>query len=239
MGFLDWMKERFVSRENVAQRPEPSRRKGHGDGGFREGNDGAMGHTNLAFGCGFLAGVLVTSDTTETTGFRQPDLARRTRQNRVAETMILEPLAEVFSRCTERATGGLGPRPGNRSFNLSERQLRAFEVMPGVHGINDALPLSETPKAQRDGCHGVAERSHFNKIVFFLKANFMLQGKGCKSGRFASLKTPLRRCQSRPMHCIGETYAPIIRNCSYFPQGCIVGPSLLPLCLVVSGQLFG
>jgi hypothetical protein len=171
---------------------------------------------------------LVTSNTTGKAGFGQSDLARWTRRNRGAETMGLKPLAEVLFELAELPTDGLGPRPDNGSFNPGGRQLGPFVLTPGASDAAGALHLGEVPNARQDGCHSVSEGSHFNKIFASLKANFMLQEKGCKSGRFASFKTPVRRCQSRPKHCLGETYADLI----YTLLRCIGGPSLLGTCPV-------
>jgi hypothetical protein len=99
----------------------------------------------------------------------------------------------------------------------------------GPSDTGKALPLGEGPKAKQDGCPGLAERSHFNKIVSSLNANYLLKGKGSKNGRFAPLETLLRPGQGRPKHCLGETYAEIL----FASSSCIVGASLLATCAVV------
>ena len=75
---------------------------------------------------------------------------------------------------------------------------------------------------------GVSSRRDFAS----LNANDVLAGKGRKNRRSPPPKTLLRRCQSRPKHCLGETYA------DHFLAtfGCFVGPSLLTIYLVARGQ---
>jgi hypothetical protein len=149
-----------------------------------------------------------------------------------AKTVVLDLLAEALSRLASLAEGGIKPRPCNASFNPGGRQLGQFQATPEALAIGKALPLGEAPKAQQGGCHGAAERSHLNKIVASLNAKNVLQGKGRKDGRSAPLKTLLRRSQSRPKHCLGETYA------DHFlaTLDCFGGHSLLAISFIARGQ---
>jgi hypothetical protein len=150
-----------------------------------------------------------------------------------AGTPFSEPLAEALFRLASLAEGGINPGLGYASFNPGGSQLGPFHVTPGSLDIGKALPLGEAPKAQQGGCEAVAKRSHFNKSLASLNANNVLQGKRGKNGRFAPLKTLLRPGQGRPKLCLGETYA----DHFYCLQGCIAGPSLLPILIVARGQL--
>jgi hypothetical protein len=73
------------------------------------------------------------------------------------------------------------------------------------------------------GCH---------KSFTFISAGCLVDGKDCKPKHFASKNIALRRSQSRPKHCLGETYA----DHFYSPLGCNAGPSLIAIYLVVRGQ---
>ncbi len=146
-----------------------------------------------------------------------------------AETTVSEPIVVAFLRLAELTIDGLGPEPGKGLFNPDRRPLGPFRATPGPSIPEGRLPLREAPRVQRERCHGLAERSHFNKIVASLNASTVLQGKGDKSGRSAPLKTLLRPSQGRPKRCLGVTYAEIL----FASSSCIVGPSLLAICTVV------
>jgi hypothetical protein len=148
------------------------------------------------------------------------------------ETTDSKPFVEALLRLAGLVGKYIEPGPANGSVNLAGSQFHPFEVAPRSQSIPNGFPLQEAPKAQQDGCESAAKRSHFNKIVASLNANNVLQGKGRKNRRSATFKTLLRRCQSRPKHCLGETYA------DHFlaTLGCFVGPSLLAISLVARGQ---
>jgi hypothetical protein len=99
-----------------------------------------------------------------------------------------EASTEALFLLAERATDGSGLGAPDGSFNPGGRQLSPFVRTLGPSIPEGRLPLGEAPNDRQDGCHGVAERSHFNKIFASLNANYLLQGKDRKNGRLRPSK---------------------------------------------------
>src|SRR5579863_3210997 len=150
-----------------------------------------------------------------------------------AETTVLDPGTEALFQLVRHAENGSGPCVVGGFFNRGGQPFGPFEPTPGEPGNGRAFRHGDALRARQDESQGIAPGPGCHKSFTSNKASRLLQGKGSKNRRFAPLKILLRRSQSRPKHCLGETYA----DHFYCLPGCIVSPSLLALSFVARGQL--
>lgn len=119
-----------------------------------------------------------------------------------------------------------------RPISLVGRPIELGAVPPCAVGKDASFSAQHTPKGLAKAANGFIHWSGCHKTFTFVKATFLLQGKGLDFKRFAGAKNTLRRCQSRPKHCLGETYADL-----FSPSfGCVVALSLLGLFLGASAK---
>jgi len=144
--------------------------------------------------------------------------------------MVMRP--DTHFELVAQAGDGCDFRRIERSFSPSGQAIEAGKLPPGPLDIGESFLGGHAVKVRQEDAQGIVRWTGCHKTFTFVDAGCMVQGNGRKAKCFSGKNSALRRGQSRPMHCIGETYAD--HFCS--PFGCIVGLSLLPLALVASAQ---
>lgn len=124
------------------------------------------------------------------------------------------------------------PLPNRGAIGPAGQAIEPVDLPPGALNKSMSALSGHAVKVPQEDAQGTGIWPGCHKSLTFVEAGCMVQGKGRKAKHFARKNCALRRCQRWPKLCLGETHAPIIRTYSFLPQGCIVGPSLLPLCLV-------